>query len=239
LLSPYLVANSFAGLRANNIKIKRGRFVLYNGIETSFEYNYGIEKKDELRKKLIPSSNNGSIIFLSVANFVKNKDYRTVFKALSELADINYLYLIIGSGPYENDIKKDINRLKLDNKVIILGNKLNVVDYLAISNCFIHSSKGEGCSNAILEAMFNHLPIIATDSGGTSEIVFSETSTLFKYKDYKSLSKYLLDYSKTDLKIFSTAEYTKHMQQFSVQSMVSNFTQILNEVEFIEKIGKA
>jgi glycosyltransferase involved in cell wall biosynthesis len=56
----------------------------------------------------------------------------------------------------------------------------------------IHSSRGEGISNAILEGMYAGLPIIATNVGGVPETVFSESSLMFPYKDDKAL--YLIVY---------------------------------------------
>ena len=55
----------------------------------------------------------------------------------------------------------------------------NVREYLFISDIMIHSSRGEGISNAILEGMYAGLPVIATNVGGIPETVFSGSSMLF------------------------------------------------------------
>ena len=56
----------------------------------------------------------------------------------------------------------------------------------------IHSSRGEGISNAILEGMYAGLPVIAPNVGGIPETVFPGSSMLFPYKDHKALYQCLL-----------------------------------------------
>ena len=89
-------------------------------------------------------------------------------------------------------IEDKINELKLGRKVLLVGKVKDVVNYLRISDVLIHSSKGEGISNAILEAMFCGLPVLATNVGGTPELVYKKSFRLFEYKDVDRLYKFLL-----------------------------------------------
>ena len=95
----------------------------------------------------------------------------------------------------------------------------------------IHSSRGEGISNAILEGMFASLPVIATKVGGLPETVFPMSSMLFPYKDDKTLLKCLLKapglFAGFDL---NSKEYNKHLAKFSVEHMVERFENIIMQV---------
>jgi glycosyltransferase involved in cell wall biosynthesis len=85
-LSPFVIANSESGLKANNLKVNSSRFILYNGIEPKFINKLLKTDIEILRSRLIPQYNNDrGIVFISVANFVPYKDYFTVFKSLSRL----------------------------------------------------------------------------------------------------------------------------------------------------------
>ncbi len=177
-LSRYIVANSMAGLRAN--KLKRG-FVLYNGIDKGFSAVSDISKKVNGD---IALSGHDMITFVSVANLVPYKDYITVLNSMMELKEHGYMfnYLIIGEGAERHNIESHLNRLGLENEVKLLGRQTDIKSILVKSDIFVHSSYGEGCSNAILEAMAVGLPVIASDTGGTSEIVDPEVGRLFSYK---------------------------------------------------------
>jgi glycosyltransferase involved in cell wall biosynthesis len=102
---------------------------------------------------------------------------------------------------------------------------------LRIGDLLIHSSRGEGISNAILEAMFCGLPIVATRVGGVPETVYPESSALFQYQKYTQLLDILLrndelfgHFDPEDL------EYKNHLNIFSISTMLSKFEKIVQKV---------
>lgn len=189
-LSRHIVANSYAGLKAN--WLSQGR-VLYNGLDEQF---FEKVKKDAYLtenpdiKRIIDRN---LPVLISVANLVPYKDYLTVLKALEQLKKdgIGFSYLIVGEGPNRQSIEQQINNKGLKNDVFLLGRRQDVRALLSIANLFIHSSKGEGCSNAILEAMAAGLPVVASDTGGTSEIVKESFGLLYEFGDSKQLQRAL------------------------------------------------
>lgn len=197
-LSRYRVANSKAGLKAN--RLKKG-FVLYNGLDTQFFDTDKNAEKEILRQFNIPPDN---LVLISVANLVPYKDYKTVIKALGEiLAERKYKfqYLIIGEGPERHHLERLIKELNLQANITIAGRRKDIRCLLISADIYIHSSRGEGCSNAILEAMAAGLPIIATDTGGTSEIVEKENGICFQFKNIYQLKKSILMlFDKPDLR---------------------------------------
>ena len=180
-LSPNIIANSLAGLKANNLKLGNYNFLLYNGIENKFNKNLTISEINLKRDELLPEyKNKPGIIYVTVANMVPYKDYFTVLKAMRNLKlKQQFYYIIIGDGPMRLGISNIIRDYNLEENVILLGKIENVNDILSLCDIMIHSSKGEGVSNAILEGMFAGLPIVATNVGGIPETVFSTSSKLF------------------------------------------------------------
>lgn len=231
-LSPYVVANSIAGLRANNLKLNKNNFVLHNGVDMEIKKVLNTDDKYELRRQLLPFTDNKNTFIISVANFVPYKDYFTVLNALYELRDkIKYEYIIIGDGPLKQEIENTIVKLNLKNSVHILGRVVDVNKYLKISDIFIHSSRGEGISNAILEAMMNGLPVVSSDVGGVRETVYEKYSFLYRYKDKEGLKKCVIkakDLINTDL--FNDENYVKHLKKFSTETMMKNFLNIINNI---------
>lgn len=232
-LSPYRIGNSKAGLKANNLSLSSKRtFVLFNGIEKKFSLRLKGKELENSRNFLLPACNPNQVVFCSVANLVPYKDYYTILKSLTKLKKtLDFYYFALGEGPMRNEIQTEIDSLGLSNNVRLIGKVQNVAAYLKISDVFIHSSQGEGISNAILEAMYVGLPIIATNVGGIPETIFPGSSLLFPYKDHEALYQYLL---KTPELINSfnpeSEEYQAHLKKFSVKTMVKSFEKILMHV---------
>ncbi|MDD4219273.1 MAG: glycosyltransferase [Sphaerochaetaceae bacterium] len=220
--SRYVVANSYAGLKANGIE--KG-YVLYNGIDPKFDKaNWKQESKEGSSKVLN---------LLSIANLVPVKDYFTVLEALKKIRDdgLKFQYSIVGEGPLRIEVEQRIKELGLSEVINLLGRVSDPETYLNQADIFIHSSKGEGCSNAILEAMYMALPVIASDTGGTSEIVGSN-AILFEYKNiqqlYEAIKKLLQD--ECLRKDMADESYKIANSRFSVSRMLSEYDKIVKQV---------
>jgi glycosyltransferase involved in cell wall biosynthesis len=61
--------------------------------------------------------------------------------------------------------------LGINNRVIFTGFRQDMPEMYSIMDIFVLSSVYEGCSRVILETMASGKPIVATNSGGTPEIV--------------------------------------------------------------------
>ena len=145
--SPYIIANSYAGYKANGLHINKKRFVLYNGIDEKFNKQnlQSISKREFLENNGIQF--NSELIFLSVSRLDPYKDYFTILDALSKLKveGIKFKYLIVGDGPTGESIEYYIRKKVLKGEIYLVGKQKNIEDYYNIADIFIHSSKGEGC----------------------------------------------------------------------------------------------
>lgn len=239
-LSPWVIANSQAGLRVNFLKAGQSRFVLRNGVEKRFGLIRTAQEREELRSEMVPGyREKPSVIFLSVANFVPYKDYFTIFRALARIKKREYFrYLIAGDGPMKGEITSAIRENDLEENVSVLGRRYDISDLMQISDVFIHSSKGEGISNAILEAMQAGLPVIATDVGGVSETVYPATSRLFPFGDEEVLARYLAEaFSSPWAGDMNSPGYREHLEKFSVERMLADFLQIMRLATGVETNG--
>jgi len=226
--SKYVVGNSLAGLKANGIKSGK---VLYNGLDEKFFLTTNINR-DVILSDLNIKQAHGFSIIVSVANLVPFKDYTTVLKALSSLKTegFKFNYLIIGEGPERSKIEQLVADMQLDEMVYLLGRRENVNQILGVADLFVHSSKGEGCSNAILEAMAAGLPIVASDTGGTSEIVKSAFGLLFDFGNSEQLKDHLRA-------LLDNPELIAQMKQQSREYAKSNFSmeRMLGDYQHIVK----
>lgn len=236
-LSKHVMANSQAGLRANNLG---GGMVLYNGIENLPPPLNEVDKQ-VLRTKLMGVKTGPMLI--SVANLVPYKDYPTVLKALSSLKSKgrNFFYIIVGDGPRRSELESLVSSHGMEANVMFTGRITNVGDYLDISDIMIHSSLGEGCSNAILEGMFHGLPIIATKVGGTPEIVSEKNALLFEYGDAVTLEKHMniLISDPSLMQTMGSESRDLAKGRFGLDTMINRYERVIRAVARKDRIELA
>jgi glycosyltransferase involved in cell wall biosynthesis len=229
-LSRHVIANSKAGLKAN--KLNRGH-VLYNGIEEKFSQKLTEEEKQKLIHSVFENYK-GEPIIIAVANLVPYKDYSTVFRALKNVKDkgILFRYMAIGEGQMRKQLEVEISQLGLEKEVKLVGRTDRVQEYLHAADLFVHSSRGEGCSNAILEAMAAGLPVFASSTGGTPEITGSGNGSLFEYKNEEQLTSALLEHLQHPELLISKGRRSGEMIQehFTVEKMIDNYIAIMNKI---------
>lgn len=78
---------------------------------------------------------------------------------------------IVGDGPLRSHLQNQIKRLNLTESVSLLGYHEHPQERLAQADIFVLPSRWEGFSLALMEAMSLALPLIATATGGTPELV--------------------------------------------------------------------
>src|SRR5262249_46280736 len=100
------------------------------------------------------------------------KNYPLMLDALAVLRrSIDARLLILGEGEREADIRGQIARLELADAVRLCGFQTNPWKYIARADAFVLTSHYEGFGNVIVEAMACGVPVVATASPGTREIV--------------------------------------------------------------------
>lgn len=154
--------------------------VHYHGINTAMFANPQRRYTDSEIYKLI-----------SVGTVCEKKGQHLVVEALNILINRkgmrNIHYRIIGSGPYENLVRKKVNSYHLSDYVTFQGH-VNyggglVKEYeqaqIFIHPCITDSKKSkEGIPGVIVEAMANGLPVITTRHAGIPSVVFNDQNGL-------------------------------------------------------------
>src|SRR5262249_48571199 len=115
----------------------------------------------------------GKIIGI-LASLTPAKDHATLLRAIARLAGARpgVRLAVIGSGYLRDELETLAVELDISNRVTFFGYQSQVADFLAACDFLVSSScDNEGCSNSILEGMALGLPVIATDIGGSRELV--------------------------------------------------------------------
>jgi glycosyltransferase involved in cell wall biosynthesis len=129
---------------------------------------------------------------IAVGRLKAPKDFLTLIRALAALADQEYEALIVGDGPDRSEVEAEIQRLGLEDRVQLAGERGDVPELLAASDVFVLSSRSEGLPVSVLEAMAAELPVVASRVGGLAELVVDgETGILVPPGDEAALAQAL------------------------------------------------
>jgi glycosyltransferase involved in cell wall biosynthesis len=79
--------------------------------------------------------------------------------------------VIVGEVGLDETLQMLVRSLGLDGHLSLLGRRDDMPEVLSAFDVFVLSSHDEGMSNAILEAMAMEKAVVATDVGGTGEVV--------------------------------------------------------------------
>ncbi len=166
-------------------------------------------------------------ILLFIGRFRYYKGLHVLVKAME---DIDGILLLIGTGPMESELKHYVDRLKLEKKVIFLGELSDAEKILYLHACdlFVLPSifRSEAFGITQLEAMACSKPVICTELGtGTSFVnKHKETGLVVPPNDSDALAAaidFLLGNPKTREK-FGRAGFTRVQNYFSHDKMIED-----------------
>lgn len=153
-------------------------------VEESVKVKFGIDAdtiynpidSDEIISKskkifLLPTKNR--IRFVTVGRLVEQKGYDRLLKVVKLLKneDYNFELWILGDGSEKKSLMEYIDENNLNDCVKVWGFTPNPYPYIVASDVFVCSSRSEGYSTAVTEAIILGLPIITTLCSGMKELL--------------------------------------------------------------------
>ena len=226
LFSDIIISNSFAGLESYNAPKNRSRCI-HNGFD--FKRISNLTSPQEIRNRF---SLNTKYIVGMVASFSDNKDYTTYIKAAISILKIrkDVTFLCIGSGNYKPF--KDIIPADIKQNIKLLGRQVNVESIMNVCDIGVLSTYTEGISNSIMEYMALGKPVIATDGGGTSELIINnETGYLVSSKSPGELADKIIQLQNNDGLRCSMGQKGRSIIEklFNITKMIDSFIDVYNQ----------
>lgn len=142
----------------------------------SLKYGPVIYNSFEFKDKTLPvKSKPKKLKLLFVGRVIKSKGIYELIDACKLLSDENFPYslTIIGEGTESDRIKKYIEKKSLEKKVFVRGALPfdKTQEEYTKHDMLVNPSYTEGLPTTVLEGLANGLLIVATDVGGTREIM--------------------------------------------------------------------
>jgi glycosyltransferase involved in cell wall biosynthesis len=142
---------------------------LYHGLDP--EAVAGWRTSDGVRAEL--GIKEDAPVFGAVANFREKKGHRYLIDAtalvLRELPEARLV--LVGQGPLEGELRRQVRELGLDGAVVFAGQREDAPRIAASFDVFALASVHEGLAIALIEAMAQGIPAVVTSAGGLPEVV--------------------------------------------------------------------
>lgn len=148
--------------------------VVPNGVDTEW-YQPRPEIRAAVRRQLGWQDN---FVWISIGRLEYAKDHHTLLQAVAQLHQEKCMFILVGGGTLEKELKLLARGLGIAKRVAFLGPRQDVAKLLNGADAFVLSSRWEGLPLALLEAQACGLPVVATQVGGVSEIVDHEQTGL-------------------------------------------------------------
>jgi len=169
----------------------KNTIVIPNGIDTDVfrKVETGLTKSLGL---------NGVMVITFVGRLIYAKGVQDLISAFLMIKETipNVKLLIVGDGPYRCQLEELTAGTGCDKDIKFLRQKTQdqIIEILSVTDIFVNPSYSEGLPTSVLEAAAIGVPTVATDVGGTREIIeHGETGLLIKAGDVAQLERKLCE----------------------------------------------
>lgn len=135
----------------------------------------GIRLTEFIHKREPSSSNLSKMRLLAAGRLDWQKNYETMLQVAVELknrgVEFNLSILGTGSNDYSASLFEMTKFLGVEDCVKWQGWQPNIEKWFVESDIFLHTALDEACPLVLIEALLAGLPIIASDAGGSAEVI--------------------------------------------------------------------
>ncbi|MFJ1424791.1 glycosyltransferase family 4 protein [Capnocytophaga canimorsus] len=207
-----------------NLNHLKDIFVVHNGIELPQNRSYSLGRYEFLKDKKY---------LLNIGVLFAKKNQNTLIEMLPYLSEDLVLVASNSKKEYENEVKNNIQRLGLQDRVHILSNISQEEKYAIIQHCqaMCHPSLAEGFGIPPIEAMAFGKPVFLSKNTSLPEIG-GEIAFYFENFDPKTMANTLqkgfkIYYENIDEFLLKTKKW---VAQFDYQVMASNYLEIYKKI---------
>ncbi len=137
---------------------KKG-IIIKNCIDVT-KYAFNQENREKIRKEF--DIEEGDIVIGNVGRLAEAKNQKFLIEIVSKIEEKNIKLMIVGDGPLKQELIKNIEEHRIQDRVILAGNRDNVNEILSAFDLFLLPSRNEGFGIVLLEAQANGLRCIAS-----------------------------------------------------------------------------
>ena len=152
--------------------------VIYNGVV--------LKETDDQVDEIISYS---GIKLGCIARLSEQKGLTYLLDAMSLLTIKDIRLFIVGDGELRNELENKVKELDLQDSVIFLGYRKDIVECINSFDFLVSSSLFEGLALNVIETFMNGKTMVATNIPGINEVVNAENGILVPAKDANAMAK--------------------------------------------------
>jgi glycosyltransferase involved in cell wall biosynthesis len=184
-----------------------------------------------------------SQLILTVGRLHPQKGYQDIIPiiphVIKDMPKVKFIWA--GEGEYRNYLITKLREYQVEEHVILLGHRADILSFLQAADLFLFPTHYEGLPFAIIEAMAAGLPVIVSDATSIPEIIEHEVhGLLFRTADSSSLLETLrwaLSHSDKMQVMAQKAMFRAH--NFNQEQMIHNTLDILQHLYVTKHKGKS
>ena len=206
----------------NKLSVLRDPAIILN--EYSKKKFDRIEQSQFYKKKFI----------IGIGRLTKQKNFAFLILAFEKILKKypDYILLILGDGEQKMKLIELINRLKIQDKVFLLGFQNNVYKYLFKADCFILSSLWEDPGFVLLEAGLSNTCVISSNCmNGPQEILSNgKNGFLFENNNLNDLLRKFDEFKKEKVSDLNKKKLKlkKEIKKFTLYSHFNSLRKIID-----------
>jgi glycosyltransferase involved in cell wall biosynthesis len=179
------------------------------------------------------------------ANLVPKKGHRFLIEAyalLRERGVRNFKCLIIGDGPLETELRRQVRELGLEEVVKFMGRlphsdllrmyERGEVDAVVLPSIVTEDGEKEGIPVALMEAMAYGIPVISTQTGGIPELLEGGAGVLVPQGSSQALADAMTE-------LIQNENIRAKLAQFGRAKVEAEFDLILNTKLLLQLMMKS
>tara|TARA_R110000782_G_scaffold78276_9_gene155582 strand:+ start:13368 stop:14504 length:1137 start_codon:yes stop_codon:yes gene_type:complete len=168
-------------------------------------------------------------VIVTMGRLSRQKGFDLLIKAIAALPEkINAKLIIIGEGPdpVRIRLKKLATALNVEKKIDFYGYCSNPFPLISQADIFVCSSRWEGASNTLMEALLCDVGIVATNCPtGNREIINNVgRGTLAENNNYRSISESIIKELNRNFKLENYIDYIN--SKYSIKSCTEKWNDL-------------
>ena len=196
--------------------------VIYNGVV--------LKETDEQVDEIISYD---GIKLGCIARLSEQKGLTYLLDAMSLLTIKDIRLFIVGEGELREELENKVKELNLQDSVIFLGYRKDIVECINSFDFCVLPSVFEGFGLVAIEAFMNSKTLVATDIPGLNEVVTNKNGVLVPAKDPAALAS-AIDKLATDATLrqeLSSQAKKDYENRFSYPMFLENYRALYREIQ--------
>lgn len=213
------------GVPSNRVTLAR------NGVNTKVTYSDSAAA--ELRKSIKVPNNTPLIGFVGRFEYEKGPDFFLRAAEYVHRIRPDVHFVMVGEGSMRNEVEMMCMQMRLNRHVHFLGWKRNMAEIYPGLDILVHTSRSDGTSLVLLEAMTYGCPTVGLSVGGVREIIENEsTGFLAGGGDWQEVGVRICELLKHPerLKKMSAAARARVEKHFNVETNTLKTVEVLQQV---------